>query len=313
MQLMTSYPVTDLGADPETLRAFAQGVEEAGYEGLFLSEHVLGADLKSRPDWRPYNHVAQGPGEPIYDYTYPFLDPFVAFGFLAAVTKKIKLGTGVLVLGMRQTALVAKQAAIADVLTGGRLLLAIGSGWNDVEYEAMGVDFHTRGQRMDEQIALLRALWTQDVVSFEGKWHTVRAAGINPLPRQRPIPLWIGGASEAAVKRAALLGDGYYPGLLPDAGEVGRLQRMRRLATEAGRDPSSIAVLGAVTQGPREPERMVKGARRWQQLGATHLTVRTSSHPIVWPKDMPPAERSAAVAKHLDALRRFKAAWDSRS
>ena len=310
---MTSYPVTDLGADPETLRAFAQGVEEAGYEGLFLSEHVLGADLKSRPDWRPYNHVAQGPGEPIYDYTYPFLDPFVAFGFLAAVTKKIKLGTGVLVLGMRQTALVAKQAAIADVLTGGRLILAIGSGWNDVEYEAMGVDFHTRGQRMDEQIALLRALWTQDVVSFEGKWHTVRAAGINPLPLQRPIPLWIGGASEAAVKRAALLGDGYYPGLLPDAGEVGRLERMRRLATEAGRDPSSIAVLGAITQGPREPERMVKGAQRWQQLGATHLTVRTSSHPIVWPKDMPPAERSAAVAKHLAALRRFKAAWDSRS
>ena len=312
MQLMTSYPVTDLGTDAHTLGAFARGVEDAGYDGLLLSEHVLGADLKSRPEWRPYNHVTQGPGDPIYDYTYPFLEPFVAFGFLAAVTKRIKLGTGVLVLGMRQTALVAKQAAVADVLSGGRLILAIGSGWNDIEYEAMGVDFHTRGRRMDEQIALLRALWTRDVVSFAGEWHTVREAGINPLPVQRPIPLWIGGASAAAVKRAALLGDGYYPGLLPDDDELQRLERLRQLATDSGRDLSTIAILGAVTQGPREPERMVKSAQRWQELGATHLTVRTSSHPIVWPRDMPAADRSAAVEKHLDALRRFKAAWDNR-
>lgn len=313
MQLMTSYPVTDLGTDPDTLRTFAQGAEEAGYDGLLLSEHVLGVDVKSRPEWRPYNHVLQGPGEPIYDQTYPFFDPFVAFGFLASVTRRIKLGTGVMVLGMRQTALVAKQAAIADVLSGGRLILAIGSGWNDVEYEAMGVDFRSRGRRMDEQIALLRALWTQDVVNFEGQWHTVRGAGINPLPVQRPIPLWIGGASAAAVKRAALLGDGYYPGLLPDEDENARLQRLREIATEAGRDLSRIAVLGAITQGPREPERMVKSAQRWRDLGATHLTVRTSSHPVVWPRDMPPADRSAAVEKHLDALRRFKTAWDNRS
>ena len=313
MRLFTSYPVTDLGTAPETLRSFALGVEDAGYEGLFLSEHVLGANLRARPDWRPYNHVAAGPGEPIYDNSYAFFDPFVAFGYLAAITKKIKLGTGILVLGMRQTALVAKQAAIADVMSGGRLILGIGSGWNDVEYEAMGVDFRTRGKRVDEQIALLRALWTQETVTFEGRWHTVRDAGINPLPVQRPIPLWIAGTSDAAVKRAALLGDGYYPGLLPDAAEAERLQRIRRLAAEAGRDPAAIAVLGAVTQGPRDPERMTKGARKWEELGATHLTVRTSSHPIVWPKDMPRAERSAAVATHLDALRRFKAAWDNRA
>jgi len=312
VQLFTSYPVTDLGTGAETLKSFAQGVEDAGYEGLLISEHVLGVDTSARPDWRPYNHVSQGPGTPIYDQSYPFFDPFVAFGYLASITKKIKLGTGVLVLGMRQTALVAKQAAVADVLSGGRLLLAIGSGWNDVEYEAMGVDFRSRGKRVDEQIRLLRELWTQDVVNFDGEFHTIRAAGINPLPVQRPIPLWIGGASNAAVRRAALLGDGYYPGLLPDAAEAERLEKMRRMATEGGRDPSTIAVLGAITQGPREPERMVKSAAAWEQLGATHLTVRTSSHPIVWPKDMPPADRSAAVEKHLDALRRFKAAWNSR-
>jgi probable F420-dependent oxidoreductase len=313
MRLITSYPVTDLGTEPQTLQRFAQGVEEMGYQGLLLSEHVLGADLKPRPDWKPYNHVLQGPGAPIYDHGYPFFDPFVAFGFLAAVTSKIKLGTGVLVLGMRQTALVAKQAAIADVMSGGRLILAIGSGWNDVEYEAMGVDFHTRGRRVDEQMALLRALWTQDVVSFEGKFHTVRAAGINPLPVQRPIPLWIAGTSDAAVKRAALLGDGYYPGMLPDDAEAQRLARLRKLAAEAGRDPSKIAVLGAVTQGPRDPERMVKGAKAWEALGAGWLTVRTSSHPMVWPREMRAAERSAAVDRHLDSLRRFKSAWDSRS
>lgn len=312
MRLMTSYPVTDLGTDPETLKAFAIGVEEAGYEGLFISEHVLGADLKARPGWKPYNHVSQGPGEPIYDHSYPFFDPFVAFGYLAAVTQKIKLGTGVLVLGMRQTALVAKQAAIADVLSGGRVILGIGTGWNDVEYEALGVDFHTRGKRVDEQMKLLRALWTQDVVNFEGSFHTVRAAGINPLPVQRPIPLWIAGGSDAAVKRAALLGDGYYPGLLPDDAEAARIQRMRRMAEEAGRDPDSITILGAATQGPREPERMVKSAEKWQALGATQMTIRTSTHPIVWPKDMPRAERTARVETHLDALRRFKAAWDNR-
>lgn len=313
MQLFTSFPVTDLGTDPETLKRFAQGVEDAGYEGLLISEHVLGVDVKARPDWRPYNHVSQGPGTPIYDQSFPFLDPFVAFGYLASITKKIKLGTGVLVLGMRQTALVAKQAAVADLLSGGRILLAIGSGWNDVEYEAMGADFRTRGRRVDEQIRLLRQLWTQEVANFEGQFHTIRGAGINPLPVQRPIPLWIGGASDAAVRRAALLGDGYYPGLLPDAAEEERLTRLRRMAAEAGRDPSTIAVLGAITQGPREPERMVKSATAWKQLGATHLTVRTSSHPIVWPKEMPPADRSAAVEKHLDALRRFKAAWDNRA
>lgn len=312
MRLVTSYPVADIGVDPGSLQVFAQGVEEMGYEWLLLSEHVLGVDPKTRPEWRPYNPFAEGPGEPAYDHTFPFFDPFVAFGFLAAVTKRIKLGTGVMVLGMRQTALVAKQAAVADVLSAGRVILGIGSGWNDVEYEAMGVEFKTRGQRINEQIPLLRALWTQELVTFEGRWHKVVGAGINPLPVQRPIPLWIGGASDAAVKRAAQLGNGYYPGLLADAAGRQRLDRMRSMAEEAGRDPSSIGILGAVTQGPREPERMMKGARLWEELGATHLTIRTSSHPIVWRKDLPTAERSAAVEKHLDALRRFKTAWDNR-
>ncbi len=307
MILGTTYPVTDLGTDPGTLRAFAQGVEDLGYDDLYLSEHVVGADLKGRSEWRPYNPLAEGPGAPVYDYTYPFFDPFVAFGFLAAITRRVTLGTGVLVLGMRQTALVAKQAAIADVLCGGRLRLGIGSGWNDVEYEAMGVDFHTRGKRVEEQVALLRALWTQEVVTFKGRWHTVDAAGINPLPVQRPIPLWFGGTSDAVVDRAGRMGDGIYPGGLPDAAGAARLERMRRVAREAGRDPASMAILGAVTQGPREPEAMVVNARAWEAIGATHLTVRTSSYPILWRR--PSGDRANTVDKHLEALRRFKAAW----
>ncbi|MGE0388369.1 MAG: LLM class F420-dependent oxidoreductase [Gammaproteobacteria bacterium] len=312
MELWTTYPVTDVGCEPETLRTFAQGVEDAGYAGMLLSEHVLGVDPAQRPGWRPYNPFVEGPGDPVYDHTHPFLDPFVAFGFLASVTRRIRLGTGVMVLGMRQAPLVAKQAAIADVLTGGRIMLGVGSGWNDVEYEAMGVDFHSRGKRIDEQIALLRALWTQGTVDFQGRWHTVKGAGINPPPVQRPIPLWIGGTAAAAVRRAALLGDGYYPGGLADDAGAARLERMRALAREAGRDPDAISIMGAVTQGPREPERLVRGVEKWQRLGATHCTVRTSTHPIVWRADLPQAERSASAGRYLDALRRFKAAWDNR-
>jgi probable F420-dependent oxidoreductase len=312
MQIFTTYPVTDVGCDPHTLRTFAQGVEEAGYDGLLISEHVLGVDAKQRPGWRPYNPFVEGPGDPVYDETHPFFDPFVAFGFLATVTSRIQLGTGVMVLGMRQTALVAKQAAIADVLCGGRVILGIGSGWNDVEYEAMGVDFHTRGKRVDEQIDLLRALWTQDTVNFKGRFHTVVGAGINPLPVRRPIPLWIGGTSDAVVKRAALQGDGYFPGGLPDEAGAARLARMRQLAAEAGRDASKMAVVGAVTQGPKQPEQLVRGVQKWENMGCTHCTVRTTSHPIVWRKDLPPAEKSAAIEKHLDSLRRFKSAWDNR-
>ena len=310
MHIGSTYPVTDLGTDPGVLREFAQGVESMGYQELYLSEHVLGADLSARPDWRPYNPFVEGPGAPVYDHTYPFLEPFVAFGFLAAATSRLVLGTGVLVLGMRQTVLVAKQAAIADVLSGGRIVLGIGSGWNDVEYEAMGVDFRTRGKRVEEQVALLRALWTREAVTFKGKWHAVTAAGINPLPVQRPIPIWLGGTSAAVVERAARLGDGYYPGGLPNEAGAERLDRLRRIAREAGRDPAAIAVIGATTQGPREPEAMVASALAWERLGATHVTIRTSSHPVVWRRGA--ATASAAVEKHLQALSRIKAAWDKR-
>ena len=309
MRIGTTYPVTDLGTDPGVLRDFAQGVEAMGYQDLYLSEHVLGADLSARPEWRPYNPFVEGPGDPVYDHTYPFLEPLVALGFLAAVTKRLVLGTGVLVLGMRQAALVAKQAAIADVLTGGRIVLGIGSGWNDVEYEAMGVDFRGRGKRVEEQIALMRALWTQEVITFKGRWHTVTAAGLNPLPVQRPIPIWIGGTSPAAVERAARLGDGYYPGGLPNAAGAERLERMRQIARAAGRDPGAIAVIGATTQGNREPEAMVTSALAWEQLGASHITIRTSSYPVVWRRGS--AEASAVVDKHLEALERFKRAWSN--
>ena len=177
MQLGAIFPQTEIGADPIAVRDFAQAAEAMGYEHLLVFDHVLGADPSKRESWdRPYSHSDM------------FHEPFVLFGYLAGVTDKIQMTTGVLILGQRQTALVAKQAAEVDVLTGGRLRLGIGIGWNHVEYEALGEDFSNRGRRSVEQIRLLRALWTEEVISFDGRYHQVSHAGINPLPVQRPIP-----------------------------------------------------------------------------------------------------------------------------
>ena len=175
------FPQTEIGEDPIAIRDYAQAAEELGYRHLLIYDHVLGASTVNRPDWR-------GP----YTSDTLFHEPFVLFGYLAGLTQRIELVTGVIILPQRQTALVAKQAAEIDVLSGGRLRLGVGIGWNEVEYQALGEDFHNRGARMEEQIDVLRALWTQPVVSFAGRWHQIEAAGIKPLPIQRPIPIWIG-------------------------------------------------------------------------------------------------------------------------
>ena len=219
------------------------------------------------------------------------------FGYLAGLTKSIEFVTGVLILGQRQTALVAKQAAEVDVLTGGRLRLGIGVGWNSVEYEALGVDFHTRGRRCAEQMRLMRALWTQEVVTLEGRYHRVTYAGINPLPVQRPIPIWIGGGTDPVVRRIGRVSDGWFPQFQPDQAGQERIDQMRQHAKEAGRDPLSIGIEGRVALADQgSPDDWRKTMEAWAKVGATHLSVNTMKAGLKGPD------------QHIDAIRRFKEA-----
>ena len=233
MQLGVVFPQTEIGSDPGAVRDYAQAAEALGYEHLLVFDHVLGADASKREEWnRPYSHVDT------------FHEPFVLFGYLAAITEKLQMTTGILILPQRQAALVAKQAAAVDVLTGGRLRLGVGIGWNDVEYEALGENFRNRGRRCEEQIELMRALWTQDIVNFEGRYHKVTHAGINPPPVQRPIPLWFGGGADQVVDRLGRLGDGWFPQFQPDGAGQERIGEMREIATKAGRNPADIGIEG---------------------------------------------------------------------
>src|SRR6266481_18718 len=193
MQLNAFFPSLDIGNDPAKIRDWAQAAEELGYAYIEVPDHVFGAT--ARDGWTP-----------LYNEKDPFHETFVTLGFLAAVTKRIRLSSGVLILPQRQTGVVAKQAAEADILSGGRLRLGIGSGWNFVEYQALGMDWKTRGARQAEQVEVLRRLWTQDLVTFKGRFHDLKEVSITPAPIQRPIPISFGGSSDAAVERAARLG-----------------------------------------------------------------------------------------------------------
>jgi probable F420-dependent oxidoreductase len=221
-----------------------------------------------------------------------FHEPLVLFGFMAAITRTLEFVTGILILPQRQTVLVAKQAVEVDVLSGGRFRLGIGIGWNDVEYQALGQDFRTRAARSEEQIKLLRQLFSQPSVSFEGKWDSVEAAGINPLPTLRSIPIWIGGSADATLRRVVRLGDGWFPQMTPDKARP-LLERLRAHATEAGRDPSSMGIEARVSIAGKDEETWIAEVREWQQMGATHLAVNTMG-----------AGLHGADA-HVEAIRRF--------
>ena len=226
----------------------------------------MGANTASRPGWR-------GP----YDIDSGFHEPFVLFGYLAGLTERIEFATGIVILPQRQTVLVAKQAAALDVLCGGRLRLGIGIGWNAVEYEALGTDFHNRGRRCEEQVALLRALWTERAVTLDGTWHRITDAGIRPLPVQRPIPLWFGGGEERVLRRIARLADGWMPQFEPDAAGRALLARMQGYARECGRDPAAIGLNGRLVAAPgAAAERgWIDRVHAWRQLGGTHLSIDT--------------------------------------
>ncbi len=285
MKLGAVFPQTEFGNDPVAIRDYAQAAEGMGFEHIIVFDHVVGANAASRPNWRgPYTHNS------------PFHEPFVLFGYLAGVTESIGLVTAVIILPQRQTVLVAKQAAAVDVLSGGRLRLGIGTGWNNVEYEALGENFHDRGRRSEEQIELMRRLWTEELVTFDGRWHKVTDAGINPLPIQRPIPIWLGGGADQVLKRVATTADGWFPLMRPDDNVRAALEQVRSMASEAGRDPADIGIESMVSIRSGTAEDWRKNIAAWRDLGATHISVNTMNAGITTPQG------------HIDAIRKFKEA-----
>ena len=264
MKLGVVFPQTEIGADPGGVRAFAQAARGARLRPP--------ARLRPRARRRRLRPRRTGPGP--YTSEHQFHEIFVLFGYLAAVAPGLELVTGVLVLPQRQTALVAKQAAEVDILTGGRFRLGVGLGWNFVEFEALGEDFREPRPALEEQIEVLRRLWTEPVVDFEGRWHRIPRAGINPLPVQRPIPIWIGGSAEAAIRRTARLADGFFPQRPLEGGWPATMERFRGWVEEAGRDPAQIGIEWRIDIAEGTPDDWRREAEEWRALGATHLSRR---------------------------------------
>lgn len=263
MRVGVVFPQTELGGDPGAVRAYGERVEELGYTHILAYDHVVGADPQVHTGWA-------GP----YDVHTTFHEPLVMFGYLAAVTTSVELVTGVIILPQRQTVLVAKQAAEVDLLSNGRLRLGIGIGWNAVEYEALGEDFSNRGRRSAEQISVLRALWTEPSVTIDGVFHHVTGAGLSPLPVQRPIPVWIGAASDPGYRRAGRLADGWFPMMAPGAKLDAARAVVESAATRAGRDPATIGMEGRVAyRGDVDAVGVAVAA--WADAGASHLSVNT--------------------------------------
>ena len=310
MKIGLTIPNIELGTDPAAARDFAQAAEELGYDYLGCSDHVLGADLDARPNWKPFDG-----NPPPYGLDDAFHEPLLLLTYLAAFTTRIRLMTAILVLPQRQTVLLAKQAAELDVLSGGRLMLGVGIGWNTVEYEALGQDFGTRGARCAEQIGLLRRLWTERSVRFEGRFDAVDAAGLNPLPVQRPIPIWLGGTADALLRRIGAIGDGWcIPTFLSEAQVKEHLGRLRGYARGAGRYPGDIGLDVTIRLwGGRSPEQAAELASTWRRLGITQITFNTESGS--YSKRLPSSHLGIAAAAdtanwrsmddRIDAMRRF--------
>jgi probable F420-dependent oxidoreductase len=280
MLLNALFPTRDIGTDPAKIRDWAQAAEGLGYHCIEVADHVFGA--APRGDWKP-----------VYSETDPFHETFTTMAFIAAVTKTIQLCSGVLILPQRQTGLVAKQAAEVDILSGGRLRLGVGVGWNHVEYEALGTEWQTRGARQAEQIEVMRRLWTEDLVTFDGRFHKLTAVNLLPVPVQRPIPIWFGGSSDAVLERAARLGDGWMPILAPDAEGEAKLAKLREHLKEFGRDPATFGLEGWLRMHERDPERWAAAAQGWQRLGAQMVMLY-------------PMYRMPKLDEQIETLRRFK-------
>ena len=289
MRIGVIFPQTEIGSDMGAIRAYAQAASDLGYRHLLAYDHVLGADPTHRPGWSGYTMDEQ------------FHEPFVLFGFLAAAVPGLELVSGVIILPQRQTALVAKQAAQVDLCAGGRFRLGVGVGWNPVEYEALGEDFGTRGRRIEEQISVMRALWTDPIVSIEGTYHRIVEAGLNPLPVQRPIPVWMGGDSEIVMARTGRIADGWFPHGRPDEEGVlaGRIARVHAAAVEAGRPPEAVGIEGRLSVSEVPEAEWPAELARWRALGVSHLGLNSMGVGL------------ATVDDHIATLRRFAAVMGS--
>ena len=279
MQIGAIFPQTEIGSDPSVIRDFAQTAEGLGYSHILAYDHVLGALPEREPRlWGPYTHESA------------FHEPFVLFGYLAAITERVELVTGVIILPQRQTALVAKQAAEVDILSGGRLRLGIGTGWNYVEYDSLNEDFGNRGKRQEEQVEVLRQLWDEPIVDFDGNWHRIDRAGLKPLPGRR-IPIWFGGFSDPAFRRAARIGDGFVFGNgSPDARNT--VETIRGYLQEEGRDPGSFGFEAMMNYGDG-PENWAAEVERWRETGVGYVSMRTMNAGLESPRD------------HIEALERY--------
>ena len=274
------FPSLDIGTDPAKIRDWVQAAEDLGYAYIEVPDHVFGA--KARNGWVP-----------LYNEKDPFHETFVTLGFLAAATSRIGLSTGILIAPQRQTGVIAKQAAEVDILSSGRLRLGIGVGWNHVEYEALGTDWKTRGARQAEQVEVLRRLWSGSLVSFSGRFHSLQDVSIVPPPVQRPIPIWFGGSSDAVIRRAARLGDGWMPIMAPDAQAEQKLALLREQLKSCGREAAKFGLEAWLRmQGP-DPQAWAAAADGWRRLGADMVMLY-------------PMYRITSVDDHIETLRRFK-------
>lgn len=284
MKIGVVYPQIELKGDPEAVRRFGLAAEDLGYDHINAYDHVLGAEHAGRTP------ALTGP----YTENDPFHDPLVMFAYLAGITQSIEFASSVLVLPQRQIVLAARQAADLDLLSGQRFRMGIGTGWNWVEYEALNTDFATRGKRFDEQITVLRKLWGEPLASFKGQFHSFERVTLNPLPK-RQIPIWMGGRTEVAYRRAGRVGDGFmFMGGVEKADEGwGRIQQHMR---EAGRDPASFA--RELTTPPLDAGKVREMVLRWRDTGATHVTIGTIGRGLT------------SIAAHIDFIAEMKSRLD---
>lgn len=294
MQLGVNIPMWDIGGDPAIVKDFAQAAEAVGYDYIGAADHVIGVNVASRPDWGDRNTSSD-----------LFHDAFVLFGFLSACTKSIGFSTQVLILAQRQAALVAKQAACVDVLSGGRFRLGVGVGWNPEEFVALNEDFSNRGRRSEEQVRFMQALWAEPHVTFDGTWHKINDAGINPLPAAGKIPLWFGGHEDVTLRRTAKWGDGWimlaHP---PGDGALAEFAKLRAYAEAEGRDPAEMGIEIWTSVGAGGPDDWRREFEFWRRAGVSHITVNNSYNRGEHHQRI----AGTSLADHIDGIEMYRAA-----
>ena len=286
MKIGVVYPQTELDPDPIAVRDFAQTVEDLGFMHILAYEHVLGVDPNRSGGWKG-----------IYSIEDSFMEPFALFSFMAAVTELVEFATGILILPQRQTALVAKQAATLDRLCGGRLRLGIGVGWNEAEYIALDENFHTRGRRCEEQVQVLRKLWTESCVTFNGHWHSIPHMGLKPRPIQQPIPIWFGGHADVVLRRAARLGDGWLPTYSSVEDTEPSLEKLSQYLKAEGRTWDEFGLEARVRFSEGNLDVLAGEIKAWEQAGATHISLNTMRSQL------------SGLDEHLQAIRVFSEAF----